>query len=109
VPYADAMLWDPDYNLRLGNVYLGQMISRMGGSYLLAAAAYNAGANRPLRWTPTCGDPRMGADPEDFIECVPFGETRDYMMRVMENLEVYRARLSGGSGPLTLSADLKRR
>jgi soluble lytic murein transglycosylase len=109
VPYADAMLWDPDYNLRLGNVYLGQMISRMGGSYLLAAAAYNAGANRPLRWTPTCGDPRMGADPEDFIECVPFGETRDYMMRVMENLEVYRARLAGGSGPLTLSADLRRR
>ncbi len=108
VAYADPMLWDPDYNLRLGNVYLGQMVTRMGGSYLLAAAAYNAGVNRPLRWTPTCGDPRMGADPEDFIECVPFGETRDYMMRVMENLEVYRARLAGGTGPLTLSQDLRR-
>jgi soluble lytic murein transglycosylase len=108
VPYADAMLWDPDYNLRVGNVYLGQMVSRMGGSYLLAAAAYNAGVNRPLRWVPACGDPRMGGDPADFIECVPFGETRDYMMRVMENLEVYRARLAGGTGPLTLSEDLKR-
>ncbi|HEY4031615.1 MAG TPA: transglycosylase SLT domain-containing protein [Caulobacteraceae bacterium] len=108
VPYAESMLWDPDYNLRLGNVYLGQMVSRMGGSYLLAAAAYNAGVNRPLRWTPTCGDPRMGSDPADFIECVPYGETRDYMMRVMENLEVYRARLNGGTGPLTLSQDLKR-
>jgi soluble lytic murein transglycosylase len=108
LPYADAMLWDPDYNLRVGNVYLSQMISRMGGSYLLAAAAYNAGVNRPLRWVPACGDPRMGGDPADFIECVPYGETRDYMMRVMENLEVYRARLAGGTGPLTLSQDLKR-
>jgi soluble lytic murein transglycosylase len=108
VPYADAMLWDADYNLRLGNVYLGQMVSRMNGSYLLAAAAYNAGVNRPPRWITACGDPSMGGDPENFIECVPFGETRDYMMRVMENLEVYRARLSGGTGPLTLSEDLKR-
>jgi soluble lytic murein transglycosylase len=108
LPYADAMLWDPDYNLRVGNVYLGQMISRMGGSYLLAAAAYNAGVNRPLKWVPACGDPRMGGDPADFIECVPYGETRDYMMRVMENLEVYRARLAGGTGPLTLTQDLKR-
>jgi soluble lytic murein transglycosylase len=108
LPYADSMLWDPDYNLRVGNVYLGQMISRMGGSYLLAAAAYNAGVNRPLKWVPACGDPRMGGDPADFIECVPYGETRDYMMRVMENLEVYRARLAGGTGPLTLTEDLKR-
>ncbi len=107
-PYADSMLWDPDYNLRLGNVYLGQMVSRMGGSYLLAAAAYNAGVNNPPRWLAACGDPRMGGDPEDFIECVPFGETRDYMMRVMENLQVYRARLAGGIGPLTLTRDLKR-
>ncbi len=107
-PYADAMLWDPDYNLRLGNVYLGQMVSRMGGSYLLAAAAYNAGVNRPPGWVAVCGDPRMGGDPEDFIECVPFGETRDYMMRVMENLQVYRARLAGGTGPLTLTEDLRR-
>jgi soluble lytic murein transglycosylase len=108
VPYADAMLWDPDYNLRLGNVYLGQMVSRMGGSYLLAAAAYNAGVNNPPRWIAVCGDPRKGGDPEDFIECVPFGETRDYMMRVMENLEVYRARLAGGTGTLSLTEDLKR-
>lgn len=107
-PYADAMLWDPDYNLRLGNVYLGQMVSRMGGSYLLAAAAYNAGVNRPLKWVPTCGDPRMGDDPADFIECTPYGETRDYMMRVMENLEVYRARLAGGTARLALTRDLTR-
>jgi soluble lytic murein transglycosylase len=108
VPYADAMLWDPDYNLRLGNVYLSQMVSRMDGSYLLAAAAYNAGVNRPPRWITACGDPSKSGDPEDFIECVPFGETRDYMMRVMENIQVYRARLAGGTGPLTLTEDLKR-
>ena len=108
LPYADAMLWESDYNMRLGQLYLGQMLTRMGGSYLLAAAAYNAGPSRPPRWIVTCGDPRAGADPVDFIESVPYGETRDYMMRVMENLQVYRARLGGGAAPLTLSADLRR-
>lgn len=108
LPYEEAMLWDPGYNLKVGSAYLGQMVSRMGGSYLLAAAAYNAGVNRPLKWVPACGDPRAGGDPVNFIECVPYGETRDYMMRVMENLQVYRARLAGGTGPLTLDADLRR-
>ena len=49
-----------------------------------------------------------GVDPVDFIECAPFTETRNYMMRVMENMQVYRARLNGGSAPLTLSEDLRR-
>ena len=56
-----------------------------------------------------CGDPRGAAtDPIDFIECIPFSETRNYVMRVMEGMQVYRARLAGGSAPITLSADLKR-
>ena len=75
----------------------------------MTAAGYNAGPGRPARWIYDCGDPRGGAiEPVDFIECTPFTETRDYMMRVMENMQVYRARLSGGSGPLSLSSDLKR-
>jgi soluble lytic murein transglycosylase len=47
-------------------------------------------------------------DPADYIECIPFSETRDYVMRVMEGMQVYRARLAGGTGKLTLPVDLKR-
>uniref|UniRef100_UPI0020C46EE1 hypothetical protein n=1 Tax=Salmonella enterica TaxID=28901 RepID=UPI0020C46EE1 len=56
-----------------------------------------------------CGDPRGAAtDPLDFIECIPFSETRNYVMRTRETTMVYRARLNGGVAPLTLSQDLKR-
>jgi soluble lytic murein transglycosylase len=75
----------------------------------MAAAAYNAGPGRPTEWAGYCGDPRGGSsDPIDFIECIPFSETRNYVMRLMETMEVYRAKLNGGHTALTLSADLKR-
>jgi soluble lytic murein transglycosylase len=100
---------DPDFNMRVGSAYLGQLVNEFSGSYVLAAAAYNAGPGRPAQWTSLCGDPRSGSsDPLDFIECIPFSETRDYVMRVLEATEVYRAKLAGGRAPLTLSADLKR-
>jgi soluble lytic murein transglycosylase len=100
---------DPDFNMRVGSTYLGQLVNDFSGSYVLAAAAYNAGPGRPAQWTSLCGDPRSGGfDPLDFIECIPFSETRDYVMRVLEATEVYRAKLAGGRAPLTLSADLKR-
>ena len=103
------MLDDPDYNMRLGAYYIGSMIDDFGGSYLLAAAAYNAGPGRPAEWVGYCGDPRTSSvDPVDFIECIPFSETRNYVMRVMESAEVYRARLNGGTGPNRLATDLKR-
>jgi soluble lytic murein transglycosylase len=109
VGYAESRLYDSDYNMQLGSFHLGQLVDTFGGSYLMTAAGYNAGPGRPARWINDCGDPRGAAtDPVDFIECTPFTETRDYMMRVMENMQVYRARLNGGTGPLTLSADLKR-
>jgi soluble lytic murein transglycosylase len=102
-------LEDPDFNMRVGSAYLGQLVDQFSGSYVLATAAYNAGPGRPAQWTSLCGDPRSGAtDPTDFIECIPFSETRDYVMRVMEATEVYRARLGGGRAPITLAADLKR-
>lgn len=108
-PYGAGMLDDADYNMRLGASYLGHMIDNFGGSYVLAAAAYNAGPGRPQEWMSYCGDPRAaGTDPADFIECIPFSETRNYVMRVLEAAEVYRARLNGGSAPLNLEADLKR-
>jgi soluble lytic murein transglycosylase len=109
VAYEPGRMNDPDYNMRLGSAYLGHMINGFGGSYVLAAAAYNAGPGRPAAWVGFCGDPRSSnTDPLDFIECIPFAETRNYVMRVMENVQVYRARLNGGSAPLTLSKDLRR-
>jgi len=102
-------LEEADYNLRLGGNYLGQLVNDFGGSYLMAAAGYNAGPGRPTQWTTYCGDPRGGAtDPTDFIECIPFSETRNYVMRTMETTQIYRARLGGGTAPLTLAEDLKR-
>ena len=100
---------DPDFNMRVGSAYLSQLVNEFSGSYVLATAAYNAGPGRPAQWTSLCGDPRSGgSDPLDFIECIPFSETRDYVMRVLEATEVYRARLAGGRAPLTLAADLRR-
>lgn len=109
MPYSADRLWDPDYNMTLGSYHLGDLMNRFGGSMLLTTVAYNAGPARPPQWIARCGDPRGGqVDPVDFIECAPFTETRNYMMRVMENLSVYKARLNGGSAPLTLSEDLRR-
>jgi soluble lytic murein transglycosylase len=102
-------LSDPSYNMRLGSTYLGSMVSNFSGSYIMAAAAYNAGPSRPPQWTALCGDPRGATtDPLDFIECIPFSETRNYVMRTLETTMVYRARLNGNVAPLTLSTDLKR-
>jgi soluble lytic murein transglycosylase len=109
INYSPARLDEPDYNMRLGATFLGQLVSQFSGSYVMAAAGYNAGPGRPTQWTQFCGDPRGGStDPIDFIECIPFSETRNYVMRVMENMQVYRAKMNGGSIPITLSADLKR-
>ncbi len=102
-------LSEASYNMRLGSTYLGDMVSNFSGSYIMAAAAYNAGPGRPAAWVTQCGDPRGATtDPLDFIECIPFSETRNYVMRTLETTMVYRARLNGGSTPLTLSRELKR-
>ena len=109
IGFSAEQLWDPDANMRLGSYHLGELINNFGGSPLLATVGYNAGPARPPQWVARCGDPRsQQVDPIDFIECAPFTETRNYMMRVMENMQVYRARLNGGSAPLTPSADLAR-
>ncbi|MEK7429984.1 MAG: lytic transglycosylase domain-containing protein [Pseudomonadota bacterium] len=107
--FETSMLYQPDFNMQLGQAFLGRQINNFSGSYPMAIAAYNAGPGRPPQWITFCGDPRGAAtDPIDFIECIPFSETRNYVMRVMEGMQVYRARLSNGSAPITLSADLKR-
>jgi soluble lytic murein transglycosylase len=82
---------DPDYNVRLGRAYLKSMLQRFDGAYVLALAAYNAGPHRVDRWLVTNGDPRTAAiDTVDWIEQIPFGETRNYVQRVLESLSVYR-------------------
>ncbi len=103
-----ALLGDWRYNARLGAGYLDRLIGEFGQSYVLVAAAYNAGPGRVRRWIERHGDPRApGVDPVDWIERIPFRETRNYVMRVMESLPVYRARLRGRAGPITLSRELR--
>jgi soluble lytic murein transglycosylase len=91
------LLSDVDYNIRLGGAYLAELASLFGGNPVLVAAAYNAGPSRPERWMRLYGDPR-DVDVVDWVEFIPFEETRNYVMRVTESLPVYRARL--GLNPL---------
>jgi len=92
------LIGDPAYNMQLGAAYLGQLMASEGGSLEMAAAAYNAGAGRVSQWTAAYGDPRAGADMVDWVERIPFDETRDYVMRVSENYGVYQARLAEKPG-----------
>ena len=109
VGYSAARLNEPEYNMKLGTAVLQQMTNEQGGSYALTAASYNAGPGRAAQWVGACGDPRGGTtDPTDFIECISISETRNYVMRILETTQVYRARLNGGTAPLQLTADLKR-
>jgi soluble lytic murein transglycosylase len=100
---ASRLVADPAYNVQLGAAFLGQLLEDEGGSQALALAAYNAGAGRVAQWIAAYGDPRSGKiDPVDWIERIPFDETRDYVERVSENIGVYRARFAeAASAPAT--------
>jgi soluble lytic murein transglycosylase len=107
---AVRLLDDPGYNIQLGTTYLARGIENFGGSYVLAIAAYNAGPRRAAQWIERNGDPRLeGADVIDWIERIPFDETRNYVQRVLENLMVYRWRLQPGAAVASIEADLRRR
>jgi soluble lytic murein transglycosylase len=99
---------DTTYNMQLGMTELAGDISDWGGSLIVAAAAYNAGPNNARKWIDSFGDPRSTTDPIDWIEHIPFEETRNYVQRVIENTEIYRSRLSGRDEPLRILADLYR-
>ncbi len=108
VAFSQRRLDDPDFNVRLGSVYLERLVSEFHGSYVLALAAYNAGPTRVRRWVKKFGNPGdPDVDAVDWIERIPFGETRNYVQRVMESVEIYRRRL-GEKGGSDLAADLKR-
>ncbi len=98
LPYSKSRLTsDAGYNATLGAAFLGEQLGRFDGSYVLTFAGYNAGPRRAQEWVKRYGDPR-GKDIEtvvDWIERIPFTETRSYVQRVMENYQVYKTRLSG--------------
>ena len=99
---------DPVYNAALGAAELGGLIEDYRGSYIMTFAAYNAGRGSVKKWVDRYGDPRdPKVDAVDWVELIPFSETRNYVQRIMENLQVYRARFGGGTR-LQIEADLHR-
>lgn len=108
IPYNKAA-WktDPAYNIRLGAAYVNRLVDNYDGNYVMAIAGYNAGPGRIRDWVQRFGDPRDPAvDIVDWMERIPFSETRNYVHRVLENLQVYRYRLSNQR--LQIAQDLRR-
>ncbi|MGB7100244.1 MAG: lytic transglycosylase domain-containing protein [Xanthobacteraceae bacterium] len=102
------LLVDVPYNAQLGTAELGNDIASWRGSYILAFVAYNAGPGRAREWIAKYGDPRdPKVDPIDWVERIPLAETRNYVQRVMENMQVYRVRL-GNNSRLLIDADMRR-
>jgi soluble lytic murein transglycosylase len=96
---------DPSYNAKIGSAHLGELMEDWKGSYILAFASYNAGGGNVKKWINAYGDPRMPqVDMIDWVERIPFYETRNYVQRVMENLHVYRARLKEKPTPAPAAA-----
>jgi soluble lytic murein transglycosylase len=105
---AERLTADGAYNLLLGRAYIEAMIDEFGGSYALAIAAYNAGPSRVRQWLHDYGDPRGGnIDMVDWIENIPINETRNYVQRVLENLQIYRGQI-GRNSAFSLVSDLAR-
>ena len=87
---------------------LAILLGGYNGSYILTFAGYNAGRGRVKQWIAAYGDPRdPNVDPVDWVERIPISETRNYVERIMENLQVYRVRFGGGS-KLLIEADIRR-
>lgn len=104
----DSLLSDTRYNAMISSAYIGDRMDEVGGSYVLGLAAYNAGPGRARQWIGEFGDPRdANVDPVDWIERIPITETRDYVTKVLANIQIYRARL-GMKNPLRLQQDLGR-
>jgi soluble lytic murein transglycosylase len=100
---------DPLHNLTLGSAYLDTILSRYNGSMVLALAAYNAGPQRVDRWLEEYGDPRGSLDNAiDWIESIPFSETRNYVQRILETLPIYRWKLEHEHVVLLRPEDLTR-
>ena len=109
VQFQAGQLTNATYNMQLGEAHLGDLIDSYSGSYFLALAAYNAGGGRVQEWMKAFGDPRdPDVDPIDWIERIPFTETREYVVKIMETVQLYRSRLAGPKQALQLVQDLNR-
>lgn len=98
---------DGDYAAKLGALHLNDLLDQWDGSYILAAVSYNAGPHRAKQWIKKYGDPRTDEiNSIDWVEKIPFSETRNYVMRVLENMQVYRARLNNDTARNQLQQDL---
>ena len=102
------LMKDPAYNTMMGSAYISDRMQEFGGSYILTLAGYNAGPGRAREWIKEFGDPRdANVDAVDWITRIPFEETREYVQKVLSNIQVYRARLGDEANALRLTADLK--
>lgn len=98
------------YNMKLGSKYLRDLLEEFNGSYILTIASYNAGEHKVVQWLPKFGDPRKMRhtyDIIDWIESIPYAETRNYVQRVLETTQVYR-NIINPAGGLKIIQDLKR-
>jgi soluble lytic murein transglycosylase len=99
---------DPVYNTQMGAAELAALLREYRGSHIMTFAGYNAGRGRVQQWVKQYGDPRdPKVDAIDWVERIPFAETRNYVQRVMENLQVYRVRFDTGT-PMMSELDLHR-
>ena len=107
--HHDKLVKDPSYNTMLASAYIGDRMSEFSGSYILGLTSYNAGPGRTRQWIREFGDPRKSfIDPLDWIERIPIEETRRYVVKVLSNIQIYRARLGQEDTALRLDHDLNR-
>lgn len=105
----DRLLSDAAYNATIAASYIGDRLEDFRGSYVLAMSGFNAGPGRTRQWIGQFGDPRdPNMDPVDWIERIPFQETREYVSKVLSNVQIYRARLGNEANALQLDVDLNR-
>ncbi len=107
IGYSRSRLYEPEYNMRLGSLYFNRLLNAYDGSYILASVGYNAGPGRVRKWLGEYGSP--GSDYRkaiNWIEMIPFEETRNYVQRILENTQVYRHLLDNGK--LEIAKDLTR-
>jgi soluble lytic murein transglycosylase len=105
----DRLGRDASYNVMMASAYIADRLDEFQGSYVLTIAGYNAGPGRVRQWIKEFGDPRAATvDPIDWISRIPFEETREYVQKVLSNLQIYRARLGQDHDALRLLADLRR-
>ena len=103
------LISDPSYNVTLGSAFLAQLLSGYDGSYVLSLAAYNAGPGRVSEWIKDFGDPRdKDVDPIDWVERIPFTETRQYVQKILESTQLYRCRFANSKTRFQLVEDLHR-